>query len=412
MKKKRLMTGLFAAAVAVSMALSGCQSTSQESQNTNNVQDEQSGEAVFASGSGTADDPWVIESAQQLNLMHEHLDGHYILGADIDLADFGGFEPIGVFEPLSEEEDETALPEAAFTGSFNGNGHKISNITIEAGEKSGVGLFGAVSGVGSGVTNLEVENITVDGGMYLGGVIGFADWDAKVDSITLSGDNNITGTFLVGGIVGAAHCPEITNCTAEANVVLNGDKAQGAGIIVGGAEQCNIVNCSAIGGSVTATGSASLSIGAMAGCAQESEYVENCMAENITVSAPADSYMIGGLLGHAGRSDGNMTEIKGCTVRNVAITADNSAERIGMIVGSGFYGAIYKEYYPEPLAFAVSNCTAEGSIDGGSIVGAAAGYTYNNSTVESCTASVLINGADSNILIGGTSETNSVDTLN
>ena len=86
----------------------------------------------FAGGSGTAEDPWQIVDAEQLNLIRENLGGHYILTADIDLAGYDNWEPIGTFQSLSDapEDAEVPHPDYAFTGTFDGDGHIISNLTV------------------------------------------------------------------------------------------------------------------------------------------------------------------------------------------------------------------------------------------------------------------------------------------
>ena len=40
----------------------------------------------FTSGAGTAEDPFIINTAEELNQMRDHLNAYYKLGADIDLA--------------------------------------------------------------------------------------------------------------------------------------------------------------------------------------------------------------------------------------------------------------------------------------------------------------------------------------
>src|SRR5690625_6920069 len=45
-------------------------------------------EHSFAGGSGTVDDPYVIETAEQLDQIRENLEAHYELGANIDLANW------------------------------------------------------------------------------------------------------------------------------------------------------------------------------------------------------------------------------------------------------------------------------------------------------------------------------------
>lgn len=427
MKKVKILGLVIAAAMSVSLFV-GCSSSDTASDTVQNTAAAEVSEsaaqseatpAEFAGGNGTAEDPYQIETADQLNAVRNDLTANYILNADIDLDEYTNWEPIGEFKPLSENDDETPAPEAAFTGSFDGNGHKISNIKIDNTEIMGCGLFGCVTGENSGVKNLTVENADVNGGVYSGCVIGSAFSGAVVEGITLTGENKLAGTFLVGGVVGASMCDLIKDCTACADVTLNGDNAQGAGIIVGGAEGSNLENCKAENGTVTATGKSSLSIGGMAGCAHESEYVKNCSAENVKVTAPEGSYMIGGLIGHAGRFDEEgkidvdvYTLISGCTAKDVSVTADESADRIGMIVGGGFYGSAYTQYYSEPSTFIVENCEAAGTIDGGKIVGTIAGYIYNNSTVKDCTSDVTINGEPGRVEFGGDADSAALDTLN
>ena len=62
-----------------------------------------SASAQFAGGTGSESDPYIIETAEQLNEVRNYLDGnHFRLNADIDLTDYlttnsaeSGWEPIG-----------------------------------------------------------------------------------------------------------------------------------------------------------------------------------------------------------------------------------------------------------------------------------------------------------------------------
>ena len=179
---------------------------------------------------------------------------------------------------------------------------------------------------------------------------------------------------------------------------MEGDIAQGmgqgAGLIVGGGEVCNFDDCHATGGSVTAKGNATAGIGALAGCAMSSKYVKDCSAKDVKVVVESPtSALISGLVGYAGATSGAKTQISGCKTDNVTVAVTAGSKRIGMIVGGGFYFDAYKEFYPEPTAFEVEGCDAEGSISGGSIVGTIAGYVYDNSTVTNCTEKVTVDGA-------------------
>ena len=89
--------------------------------------------AKFAGGKGTKDDPYIISNAAELAYFSEsvktnYYDGKYIsLTADIDL---GGKEwaPIGGYYHC-------------FKGTFDGDGHTVSNFTINSPDTC-IGLFG------------------------------------------------------------------------------------------------------------------------------------------------------------------------------------------------------------------------------------------------------------------------------
>lgn len=193
--------------------------------------------SVFEGGSGTAEDPWQIATVEQLQAVHDDLTASYVLTADIDL-DGVDFEPIGNFEAVSEEDSETPKEEAAFTGSFDGDGYTISNLVMEDDAALSYGLFGCIYGENAVVTDLKVEDISLTGSMMVG-VIGYAASENPVDGITLEGDNQISGLSMVGGIVGggfyvsayAEFFPEpeafsVTNC--EASGTINGGEMAGS----------------------------------------------------------------------------------------------------------------------------------------------------------------------------------------
>lgn len=389
---KKSLALMCALLLSISM-VTGCQSQQNESIPAAQSSVQESG---FAGGSGTVQDPWQVANAEQMNQVKNQLDGHYVLTADIDLSSVAGFDPIGTFTPASEKEEDAETPsdKTAFTGTFDGGGHTISNVAVSSKYENGVALFGCISGENAELKNLTVENITVASatGMYVGGIVGYAN-GKELTNLFLTGDkNSVTGHFLVGGIVGASHA-DLKDCKAQASVILSGDNTQGAGIIVGGAEACSVENCEA-SGTVQAEGNGSYSIGGLAGCFHDSEYAKNCKADSVTIIAGENCTLIGGLTGHAGTQSGAATQITGCSATNITVKAAETATRIGGIVGGGFYLKAYKEYYAEPTMFDVVNCTASGKIDGGKYVGSIAGYVHNNSIVKDCTATVTVNGSD------------------
>lgn len=114
------------------------------------------------------------------------LSGGYELAADINAS--GQNLNIGSF----------ANP---FTGSFNGKGHKISNVYSDH------GMFAKL--VGASVSALEIENMTIsstDGSSSLGAIAGDADSATISDCIVTASNIGFTGMAMVyvAGIVGNA----------------------------------------------------------------------------------------------------------------------------------------------------------------------------------------------------------------
>lgn len=91
------------------------------------------------------------------------LDGSYVLTADLDLASYENWTPIG-------------SNEAPFTGTFDGQGHVVTGLTID-GRLERAGLFGKVNEKGV-IKNLGLERVSInvsgsiDGDCYVGGIVG------------------------------------------------------------------------------------------------------------------------------------------------------------------------------------------------------------------------------------------------
>ena len=131
----------------------------------------------FAGGSGTLEDPYLIQTAQQLNAMRKGPENHYKLIADIDLSQWGNWVPIGATSAygfMGGGWDKAEKGAFAFSGSFDGNGHVISGMQIVINEdtpflteKANVrayGLFGNLATCPSAhkIKNLGVVNFNID----------------------------------------------------------------------------------------------------------------------------------------------------------------------------------------------------------------------------------------------------------
>ena len=131
----------------------------------------------FAGGSGTIDDPYLIETAEQLNAVRQGPKNHYKLIADIDLSNWGNWVPIGgtpAYGFMGGGWNKAENYACSFQGSFDGNGHVVSGMTIvinentpfmtETGNWRAYGLFAnlASSPEEYKIKNLGVVDFTID----------------------------------------------------------------------------------------------------------------------------------------------------------------------------------------------------------------------------------------------------------
>ncbi len=135
-------------------------------------------ETAFAGGSGTADDPWQIASADQLAYLPATVnDGSksgymgayfFVLTADLDMTGVD-WRPIG---NMNDIENHTTL----FLGSFDGQDYTVSNLTYKNDQFIvGTGLFGISVGE---IKNVNIENAVVHctnaGAMAIGSLVGYS----------------------------------------------------------------------------------------------------------------------------------------------------------------------------------------------------------------------------------------------
>ena len=175
-----------------------------------------------------------------------------------------------------------------------------------------------------------------------------------------------------------------------ATIEVLGDGGACAGIIAGGLEGGSLIECTAEGGSITATGNAIWALGGVSGAPFEAVEITNCKSQNVTITASGNNNEnIGGLVGFTGTYNGAAkTTVTDCTVVNAAINVSRTTTRVGGLIG----GSRASSTDPALSSFAVNNCSTAGTITGGTTsVGSIVGYAYH-STVESSTSTITWNG--------------------
>ena len=167
-------------------------------------------EPSYGGGSGTQDNPYLIYTAEQLNMIGRSLcdwDKHFKLMADIDLVGYEGdqFNVIGIGRNW------------AFTGVFDGNGHTISNFSYMSTDTDCIGLFGYVDDPNAEVKNLGLLDPEINAGTgdHVGSLVG------RLGNGTVTGcyarGGTISGRNDVGGLAGTNY-GTVTNCSSSASV--------------------------------------------------------------------------------------------------------------------------------------------------------------------------------------------------
>lgn len=294
----------------------------------------------LTAGTGTKDDPYLIETAEQLALLSTSIYNQsnptayskccFKLTTDIDLK-YKEWIPIG--SCLLNGKVST---QSTFVGSFDGDGHTISGLKVTAvttDEESiaYVGLFGTVGPNYTDQTIPSIQNLIVR--------------DAKIDAGVTGDDNESQGAGILAGQLslwqlagGGSHKAKIKNCRVSGTIhQMDGTTTKYVGGLVGHIQGAEVTNCNA---NVTID-TQNECVGGLLGYALGTN-VENSYCKG----SIKGTWSIGGFVGGAEKStSGNMT-ITNCTT-SVEVTASN------WNVG-GFIG-----YFSEGT---IANCSASGNV--------------------------------------------------
>jgi hypothetical protein len=128
-------------------------------------------------------------------------DGYYLINDVSDFKQLLAFGQDGALKfRLKNDLDldhETNFYIPYLAGRFDGNGHKISNLSFSCDFISQVGLFGYLAS-GGAVTGVSAENVNITGHGIVGGLVG--DNDGTVSNSYSTG--RVAGYWSVGGLVG------------------------------------------------------------------------------------------------------------------------------------------------------------------------------------------------------------------
>lgn len=301
-----------------------------------------------------------VSTIQDLANISNDLEGNYRLVNDIDLSEV-------LWTPI----------DGYFKGIFDGNGHTISNLTVDTSENAG--LFGGASGSGGATfTNVTIKDVQIENsGSYTGALFGRAtSGDITIDGVSVIG-GTIKGGQYVGGIAGTVgSSASITNSRTE--LIVEGSTRVG-GLVGDGGN----IHQSYSSSSVTGTGSYT---GGLVGYQSSNTIVSN----SFSIGDVTGRRQVGGLVGTLG----SKLEYSYSTGSVIA-----TEESIGGLIGYASYPTYIKS------AFAL-NSKVEGSSEVGQVIGSIKGSATIEQlhVLDSMDTSGHSNNVESNITLEDTTK--------
>ena len=147
-------------------------------------------------GDGSESNPFIVADEYGLQAMSANLTASYELSGDIDASDTDQWNDGDGFDSIGDDTD-------GFSGSFDGAGFSIEELTID--RENYVGLFGSISTDGS-VSNITLVDATIitpgpdtlSAGDFVGSLSGSNDGTISESGAT----GSVRGTSQVGGLIG------------------------------------------------------------------------------------------------------------------------------------------------------------------------------------------------------------------
>lgn len=303
--------------------------------------------ALFAGGSGTEADPFLISSADQLKAFRDSVnagttysDKYIQLTTDINLNN-------EKWLPIGEKAGDK------FSGTFDGRNHIIEGLSITATPEIGTkatfdgyaGFFGAINGG-------TVKNLSVYG--------------------------SVSGKNVAGVVARVDGNSSVKNCHNHANVTATSDGKAGGVICLTNTATISVQDCTNSG---TVSGGKGGTAGII-GYANAGVTISGC--KNNGNIGDANSKYSGGIVGYV-TGDNSSQSITNCTNSGIIVAFEECGGIVGIITGTQN----------------VSDCTNTQSVNGtdaaasGGIVG-----SFANGTIKDCTNTASVHGRFAGGVVG------------
>ncbi len=322
------------------------------------------GTAAFTHGNGTINNPYLVESAENLAYISAHYDTlsgcYFKQTVNIDLSS-------REWSPINPNDEQ-------YSYYYDGDNHKISHLVIDldANFVDQAGLFACIS-------TGYIKNLTVDSGTitYTGTVTslnssvfcGSVYGNVLIENCHNTGAT-ISGYRISGGLVGYVNQTlTIKNCSNSG--ALNCRNEDIGGIVGYSKGTLTIENCSNTG-EITGTNY----VAGICGRNDGDAFIKNSH-NTAKINCTGNS---GGIIGFCNRNA--ELKIENCYNTGGVGDATSSYTRRGGILGDNYGNAVIK------------NCYNEGKIQATHNAGGICGLTYDNSnlTIQNCHNSGLISG--------------------
>ena len=254
-----------------------------------------------------------------------------------------------------------------YTGTFDGNDHAISGLTIDQSGTRYVGLIGYI-GLGGTVKNLKLTNVNVSGYMSVGAVAGWSY--GTISGCSVSGI--IKGGQSVGGVVGNAN-GNVTDCSVEGMVIGTNNSSQAGGIVGNADKAAHVTECHS-----SAIVEGNSYVGGIVGLVNGSNITACYATGEVKATIASGEANAGGVVGHMGTqstitacySTGNVTAKNGTNVGGVVgdseiSTTTSCYHATGDVTGAGdAIGGVLGKYtiYNEQSIGGVVNCYWSGTV--------------------------------------------------
>ena len=322
----------------------------------------------FAGGTGTAENPYMLENGYQLYNITFARESHFRQSGDINLG----------IPPWNQGEGWIVIGydlTNSFFGSFDGNDYSIDGLYINRPSAERQGLFGYI--YEAEIKNVNLTNVYVSANSYSGGLCGYVR-DSVIENSSVNGTIISAGNY-TGGLAGYTSQSLVKNCSAVTDV---------AGInFVGGLIGSNRFSSIELSHS-TGEVNGNSRVGGLAGDNRTDSYIY----KSYSSSCVAGNFFVGGLVGEnitsiifASHSLGNVSgldDIGGLTGSNNVGVVSHSYSFSSVTGNTRVGGLVGQNPHVHNSHSVIRNSFSTGSVTGGQISGGLIGLNSPNSIIE------------------------------